>query len=167
MTRHMFNRRSLGAGLSTVVIAIVLATAGCTGRRLTEADRAAIRALDSLYVDAWLRDDTTAVLATLVPDAVLMPAGQRPLSGLDAIRNFWWPTDGSSTKVTAYTTTIDEIDGTRDLAYVRGTGQISFTYTKDTVSTDITSRSMTLSVVEPGPDGGWRIVRRMWGTLAP
>ncbi len=161
----MFHRRSLGAGIGAIVI--VLGTAGCTGSQLTEADRAAIRALDSLYVDAWLRDDTTAVLATLAPDAVLMPAGQRPLSGLDAIRNLWWPTDGSSTRVTAYTTTLDEIDGTRDLAYVRGTGQISFTYTKDTVSTDITSRSMTLTIVEPGPDGRWRISRRMWGTLAP
>lgn len=167
MARPMFNRRSLGAGISAVVMIIILGTAGCTGRQLTEADRTAIRALDSLYVNAWLRDDTTAVLATLAPDAVLMPAGQRPLGGLDAIRNFWWPTDGSSTRVTAYTTTIDEIGGTRDLAYVRGTGQISFTYTKDTVSSDITSRSMTLTVVEPGPDGRWRIVQRMWGPHAP
>lgn len=127
---------------------------------------AAIHGLDSAYVDAWLRDDTAAVLATLASDAVLMPVGQRPLTDLDAIGDFWWPTDGSHTRVTAYTTTIDEIGGGPDLAYVRGTGQLAFTYEKDGVRSNVTSRNMTLTLVKRAADGQWRISRRMWGPLA-
>jgi uncharacterized protein (TIGR02246 family) len=132
---------------------------------LSMADRAAIRGLDSAYVDAWLRDDTAAVLATLASDAVLMPAGQLPLTD-SAIRNFWWPRDGSRTRVTAYTTTIDDIAGAGDLAYVRGTGVLAFTYEKDGVRSEITSRNMTLTIATRGSDGRWRIARRMWGPLA-
>ena len=150
--------------------AVVLAgtSLGCANRGgLSDADRTAIHQLDSSYVQAWLRDDTAAVLATLAPDAVLMPAGQRPLTGADAIRAFWWPTDGSRTHITAYTTTIDEIGGGPDVAYARGTGQLSFTYEKDSTSSQVTSRNMTLTIVTRGPDGGWRIARRMWGPVAP
>ncbi len=133
---------------------------------LTTADSAAIRALDHSYVDAWLRDDTAAVLATLAPDAVLMPAGVGPLTTLEAIRAFWWPRDGSRTRITEYTTTIDEIAGSERLAYVRGTGHLRFQYVKDSVLLDQASDNMTLTVVAPGPDGRWRIRYRMWGPLA-
>jgi len=113
------------------------------------------------------RDDTAAVLATLTPDAILMPAGQRPLTDLAAIRAFWWPTDGSRTRITAYTTTIDELSGSANWAFVRGTGQLASTYEKDTVRTQVASRNMTLTVVPRGADGRWRIARRMWGALTP
>jgi ketosteroid isomerase-like protein len=95
-----------------------------------------------------------------------MPAGDGPLEGHEAIRRFWWPTDGSRTRVTAYRSTVDEIDGSDDLAYVRGTGDMTFIYEKDTVRTEQTSRSMMLTVVARQPDGRWLIRRRMWGNVA-
>jgi uncharacterized protein (TIGR02246 family) len=134
---------------------------------LSNTDRSAIHRLDSAYVSAWLRDDTAAVLATLAADAVLMPAGQRPLTDLTGIRAFWWPTDGSSTRITEYTTTVDEIGGGPDLAFVRGTGQLSFVYEKDGTRSDVTSRNMTLTLVRRDDDGQWRITRRMWGPFSP
>jgi len=148
-------------------ITLMLAVIACnTPAGLSDADRVAIRQLDSDYVDAWLRDDTAAVLATLAPSAVLMPAGQRPLTDLNAIRGFWWPTDGSRTRITAYETTIDDIGGGPDWAYVRGTGQLAFTYEQDSVRSEVTSRNMTLTIVTRGADGRWRIAHRMWGPLA-
>jgi len=45
---------------------------------LSDADRQAIRALDSTFVSAWLRDDTAAVLSTFSPQAVLLPPGGKP-----------------------------------------------------------------------------------------
>ena len=157
--------RGIGAAVAAVLMTGLLACGGTAG--LSTADRAAIRGLDSAYVDAWLRDDTAGVLATLASDAVLMPAGQRPLTDRAAIRDFWWPRDGSRTRITAYTTTIDEITGAGDLAYVRGTGELAFIYEKAGVRSEITSRNMTLTIVKRGPEGRWRIARRMWGPLAP
>jgi uncharacterized protein (TIGR02246 family) len=123
--------------------------------------------VDHPYVEAWLADDTAAVLATLTPDAVLMPAGVRPLATQEAIREFWWPHDGSRTRVTQYTTTIDEIGGTQELAYMRGTGRLSFVYEKDTLRFEQTNQNMTLTVLARAADGRWRIRRRMWGPMAP
>ena len=67
---------------------------------LTEQDRAEIRALDARFVRGWLDDDEGAVLSVYAPDAILFPPGTTPLDGLVAIRAFWWPTDGSRTRIT-------------------------------------------------------------------
>ena len=149
----------------------VLALVGCTTARLgagslSDEDRAAIRALDGAYVAGWLANDSGAVLATLDTGVVLLPAGNRPHTGLDAARTFWWPRDGSRTTITGYAATIDELDGTPALAYVRGTSTLAFTYERDTLRTNGTSRTMTLTLLRKAPDGRWRITRRMWGPLA-
>jgi hypothetical protein len=96
-----------------------------------------------------------------------MPAGIRPLQDDSAIRAFWWPTDGSRTRVTQYATTVDEIGGSPPFAFVRGTGALSFIYEKETTRLEQTSRNMTLTLVAKQADGDWRISRRMWGPLAP
>jgi ketosteroid isomerase-like protein len=141
--------------------------AGPVHPTLTTADSMALRALDQAYVEAWLADDTVAVLRTLAPDAVMMPAGARPLTTPDAIRDFWWPSDGSHTRITQYTTTIDEMAGGPFLAYMRGTGRLTFTYVKDTLRLHQTTRTMTLTLLTRAPDGRWRIRSRMWAPIAP
>lgn len=160
---HRWWRRVRQAG----ACGAVLAGAACAvPDALGDEDRQAIRALDAEYVNAWLRDDTAAVMATLAPGAILMPAGVRPLEGDSAIRSFWWPRDGSRTRILAYETTIDEIAGGDSLAFVRGTGTLRFVYEKDTTRLEQASRNMTLTVVARQPDGSWRIHRRMWGPLS-
>lgn len=155
--------------VSAAAAALLLAACGGQpdGTGLTDRDSAALRAVERAYVEAWLADDTAAVLATLAPDAVIMPPRTRPLTTRDEIRSFWWPNDGSRTRVTHYATTIDEIGGVANMAYMRGTGELSFVYEKDTLRMEQTSRSNVLTVLDRGADGRWRIHRRMWGPTAP
>lgn len=150
--------------------AIALAMLACSPaatKSFSPADERAIRLVDSLYVAAWLRDDTAAVLRTLAPDAVLMPAGQRPLATPNDIRAFWWPGDGSRTKILTFHRVIDEMAGDANLAWVRGTDTLTFTYDKGQAHSQLASRSMTLAVWRRQRDGSWRISRMMWGTRAP
>ena len=150
--------------------AIALAILACgppEPKAFSSTDERAIRQVDSLYVAAWLRDDTAAVLRTLAPDAVLMPAGQRPLTTPNEIRAFWWPADGSRTKILTFHRVIDEIAGDASFAWVRGTDTLTFTYDKGQTHSQLASRSMTLAVLRRQPDGSWRISRMMWGTRAP
>ena len=132
--------------------------------RFTPDDERGVRAVDSAYVAAWLRDDTAAVMNTLARDAVLMPAGQRILPTTDAIRAFWWPSDSSHTRILTFQRTIDEVGGDANVAWMRGTDSLTFTYAKGGTTSQLTSRSMSLAVLRRQPDGSWRISRMMWGT---
>lgn len=133
---------------------------------LSAADRAAILALDSTFVAAWLADDTTKVLSVFAADAELLPPGAQPAIGLAAIRAYWWPADGSHTRITAFTRTVAEVSGTKGLAYVRGTGALRWTYTKAGGTTTTQSgRSTDFMVYMQDADGQWHVTRQMWNAL--
>ncbi|MEP7382645.1 MAG: DUF4440 domain-containing protein [Gemmatimonadota bacterium] len=133
---------------------------------LSDADRAAILALDSTFVDGWLRDDTAQVMSVFAPDAELLPPGARPLTGLAAIRAYWWPGDGSHTRITAFTRSIAELSGTKGVAYLRGTGAINWSYTKVGDKPTQQSRKSTDFIVYVQDAGGrWRVARQIWNAL--
>ena len=146
-----------------LAFAVTACTTGSPVTRFTAADQQAIRALDSVFVAAWLRDDTTAVMNTLTPDAVLMPAGQGLLATPDAIRAFWWPSDGSQTRILTFQRTIDELNGEGDMAWMRRSDSLTFTYAKGGTTSSLVSRSMSLAVLRRQTDGAWRFSRVMWG----
>jgi len=154
-------------------LAAMMSVVGCgapttsTPATLSAQDQRDIRALDSAYVTAWLRDDTAAVLATLARDAVLMPAGHAPLTNREAIRAFWWPRDGSRTRVTAFARQIEELGGNEDLAYVRGSDSLAFTYEKDTTRLQQRIVSTTLGLLRRDANGRWRVSRMMWYARSP
>ena len=163
----MAGRRRAAFGVAGLA-AILTSLAACAPRApaFTAEDEAAVRALEENYRTAWLANDSAAVMATLDSGAVLMPAGMEPLVGDSAIRSFWWPDDGSETTITAYEITVDEVEGSGDLAYVRGRGHIEFTYVAPGgEASDLTSRAVHLSVARRGEDGEWRIARRAWSAL--
>jgi ketosteroid isomerase-like protein len=158
--------RSIQAG--PLVLAIGVWLLACRAdknqpRRLTARDSSAIEAVHAAYVSAWLKDDTAGVLATLDSTAVLLPPGHSPVTGHRAIRSYWWPTDGSRTTITAFTWTMDELAGTPELAFTRGTSSLAWRYVKDTVRSEQSSRNVSLTLLAPGADGRWRILRQMWG----
>ena len=131
-------------------------------RTLSERDRAAILALDTAFVQAWLRDDTAGGLALFHPDAVLLPPGGRPVEGVRAIRAYWWPDDGSHTRITAFTRELAEVHGTPDLAWFRGDAALGWVYAKNGKEASQTSRSTDLVLLAPDSAGRWRIIRQMW-----
>jgi uncharacterized protein (TIGR02246 family) len=131
-------------------------------RELSDRDRAAIRALDTAFVQAWLRDDTAGVLALFHPDAVIVPPGGRPVHGLRGIRAYWWPEDGSHTRITGFTRELAEVEGTPALAWFRGVAALDWVYAKDGKEAAQSSRSNELVLVAPDPAGHWRITRQIW-----
>jgi ketosteroid isomerase-like protein len=145
---------------------------GC-GRRtdraptLSARDSSAIAAVQAAYVSAWLADDTAGVLATLDRGAILLPPGRLPVAGHAAIRDYWWPTDGSRTTIRQFTWDLAELAGAPDLAYSRGTSIVSWRYEKDTTRSEQTSRNLSLTIFVRGRDGKWRILRQMWGPSLP
>jgi uncharacterized protein (TIGR02246 family) len=130
-------------------------------------DSIAIRATQDAYVKAWLADDTAGVLATLTTQAVLLPPRTLPVTGHEAIRSFWWPRDGSRTRITSFDWDIQELRGQQALAFTRGISAVAWTYDKDTLHQASASRSVNLSVLARQADGRWLISHQMWGPSLP
>jgi uncharacterized protein (TIGR02246 family) len=154
--------------MRTIPALAVAALVACapSGAAFTADDETAVRALEEAYRRAWLANDSAAVLATLSSDAVLMPGGVEPLAGGSAIREFWWPADGSRTTITSYEIEVDEVEGSGDLAFLRGRGSLEFTYRSAAGEvSEHASRAAHLSVARRGADGEWRIARRAWSAI--
>jgi ketosteroid isomerase-like protein len=159
------NRLAVSRGALPALLAAC--TASSSSSVLSPTDSTAIRGVQAAYVSAWLADDTTGVLATLDSAAVLLPPTHAPVIGANAIRGFWWPSDGSRTKITSFDWTMDEIAGTNQLAFTRGASTLAWTYDKDTVHQVSKSRNTNLTVLRRGADGRWRIARQMWSMSLP
>jgi ketosteroid isomerase-like protein len=139
------------------------AEAGSGG--LSVKDMAKIRAVNEAYATAWLKNDPDAVLNTPSNDAVLIPQGNRPVVGIEAIKKFWWPADGPRTTIKSFAITTDEIGGDGDVVYVRGSFQFSFSYEDKGRTSDLTNSGNYLMIMERQSDVTWRISHRMWGDL--
>jgi uncharacterized protein (TIGR02246 family) len=162
-------RPACAGSLKLLSFGLLLACEGNASRSqsLTAQDSSAIEGVRSAYVRAWLTDDTSAVLATLDSEAVLLPPGRLPVKGQHAIRAFWWPTDGSHTTITQFEWTLEELTGTPQLAFSRGISTVGWRYEKDSVRSEQTTRSTNLTILARGADGRWRILRQMWGPPLP
>jgi uncharacterized protein (TIGR02246 family) len=158
----MRGRRFAVAALAAAVVCGRNASARAT---LSPEARSAASAATLAYRDAWLSNAPEKVMATLTPDAVLLPSGMEPIAGAAAIRAFWWPADGPATTITAMEQTIAEITGEGDLAIVRGHGSLTFTMRQDGREATRTQRSTFLNVVRRQADGSWKITHRMWSDL--
>lgn len=121
-----------------------------------------VRDLEAAYVAAWISNDSAAVMATISRDAVIIPSRMKPIRGIEAIRAFWFPDDGSTTTVTSYQTRIEasRIDGS--IGWAWGTGDLSFTWEKDGQRTSASQTSTFTMIAMREADGTWRIVHRMW-----
>lgn len=152
---------------NTVLLTGALVLLGCGASEvpysLTARDSAAIAGVQARYVQGWLADDTAGVLATLDSGAVLLPPGHDPVIGHSAIRAFWWPEDGSHTRITGFTWDVTEVLGSQALAVARGVSTVRWLYEKDTVLSQQTVRNISLSVLTKDATGEWRIARQIWG----
>lgn len=135
---------------------------------LTAQDVAAIRAVTEAYRTSWLRGDARGVLDTFTPDAVVLPAhGARPVVGIAAITNYWWPPDSPPVVITKLDITIESLEGDCRIAYVHGRDDVAWTTVENGVTTTHGHPGTYLNVLRKSADGTWRIARHMWDDAPP
>jgi len=61
---------------------------------------------------------------------------------------------------------MDEIEGTPDLAFLRGTASLAWTYEKGGKRSTQTSRSQDLILVARDSTAHWHVIRQMWSVLS-
>lgn len=118
------------------------------------------------YYTAWLSNNEEAVLKTFTTDAVIMPQGLLPKKGLDEIRGFWFPEDGSKTTITKFDYIIEDLKVDLNTAFVRSSSVLSFEYEKD--GQKIVRRDQNqvhTTYMEKQNDGSWKVTCKMWSSL--
>ena len=126
------------------------------------ADWQALRMLEKAYVDGWVANDQEKVMATIHPDAVIIPSGMSAIRGAEKIAEFWFPSDGSTTTVTSYRTTISDVHVHGDTGWLYGNGELSFTWRKGDERMERSQKSTFTMIARRETNGQWRIVHRMW-----
>jgi ketosteroid isomerase-like protein len=125
----------------------------------------AIRALAADYSKLALAGNLDAWVDLYHSDAVRMNPGAPPLEGREAIRQ--WVGEVNHT-VRAHEMEPIEVEGTRELAYVRGTSRSTLGAVLDGQDVTMADEVSWLAVVRPDASGAWRFYRLIYNTdLAP
>ena len=143
--------------LFAILIAVVT---GCQSMPADErADIAALRALDQAYASEWLAGNADGVMSLFTEDATLVPHhGDAPISGYNAIRDFWFNPKYSPTVVPAWTRTAKEVIVSGDVGIVRGRARLTWEY--EGVRTTIPDGNYVLIAVRRADE--WRIRMLTW-----
>jgi len=105
--------------ITVVCIALWCAMSTAHGEQLTTSDVAAIEALASGYSKWALAGDFQQWAELYHPDAIRMNPGQPALEGKEAIYQ-WANSIGLVAGQSKHEMTVTEIEGTRDIAFIRG-----------------------------------------------
>jgi uncharacterized protein (TIGR02246 family) len=149
--------------MSRYVALVACVGLACAPQPDLGAERAAIAAADSAWLAAAQTGDVEATLSFWTDDARVIPPGQPPFVGRDAIRGMieeGFKTPGFS--VTWHTTEI-VVAPSGDVAYSFGTN--AFTMPNPGGGVD-TLRGQGVVVWRKGGDGRWRSAVDIW-TLSP
>lgn len=129
-----------------------------TGSDFSDADAAAAKAASNRYFAAWRTNDAEKIMAVFTAEPVLSPSGIPWIHGADNARAFWFPPDSAPAVVNAFEPMVIEVDGSGDLAFVRGTFTLSFDYDGKTYDRG----GKYVSIVRRQADGEWRITHQIW-----
>jgi histidine triad (HIT) family protein len=118
------------------------------------------------YHAAWLQNNEDSVMNTLTKDAVIMPQGLSPKKGMEDIRHFWFPKDGSKTTITRFDYVIEDFKVDVNSAFVRSSSILSFTYEKEgkkLIKDDL--KQLHTTFLERQEDGSWKVNCKMWSNI--
>ena len=121
MNRANIIRRQIGSSLLVSALLVMGATAVAQDSGLSDEDIAGIERMTHDWLAAHAARDWDKVATFYTEDAVLMPPFAPIIKGRTAIRDWF----SENEKYTSVHVEILEIEGYGDLAYVRGTSQVT------------------------------------------
>ncbi len=132
-----------------------------TREEFSAADEQAIRDSSARYAKLESSKDAEAWAAISTADAVMMPAGEQPVQGRDAL--IAWARKippGGTLEATS-----EEIRGRGDLAVERGTFKATMPAAAGSAAQSVSGSYLV--VWERQQDGSWQISRNIWNTNTP
>jgi ketosteroid isomerase-like protein len=125
-------------------------------------DDSKIKQVNQKYVEYWLRNEQDSLLALFENDATLSPNTLKPVTGIRAIREFWFPNDSSSTTLHQFTSDLKDITVIDQIAHSTQETFLSWTYKKGSTIIRRDQWGIALTVYKRRANGSWRIWRQLW-----
>lgn len=146
-----------------ILLAVASLLFGCSGASppaFSDADRDAIRAASSAWLQAYQANDWAAVAAMYTEDAVLMLPNQPEIQGRDDIRTWFEENESGNSIELEYV----EIEGCGDVAYVRGKYRMTIPVEDGEPIVDV---GKLLDIRRRSADGSWLVARDMFSSDLP
>lgn len=124
-----------------------------------EAEAAELMRLSSEWSEVAGSGDVEATLAYWADDAIMMPPGQPPLRGKDAIRRFVEATGSIPGFSVRWEPLEAHVAPSGDFAYLIERNQFSY---EDSTGAQVTESNKVVTVWRKEPDGSWKNVVDMW-----
>jgi ketosteroid isomerase-like protein len=116
---------------------------------LSDQDIRAIKGISEMFPDMVINKRFEALPEIYTPDALVMPPGHSPVAGLKEIEGFL----DSFPPLTKFENFVDEIDGSGDVAYVRG--RFRMVMVPDPSADPVEEKGQYLEIRKKQPDGTW------------
>jgi len=143
-----------------VVVVSGLALSACQQgpALLTDADRNTIRAVVANFDKAVMAGDWPAVVSVYAEDGILLPPNAPAVQGRAAMQSFF----SGLPKITAFSERVVEIEGQSNLAYVRGTYEM--TMMPPGAKAPLKDTGKVIAVWRKQSDGSRLVARVMWNS---
>ena len=141
-----------------VFLSPVLSACQPRSAALTDADRSGIQAVTDNFAKAALAADWAAAASAYTEDGIVLPPNGPAVQGRAAIQTFL----AAFPKLTSFKLSLVEIDGHGDLAYTRGTYEL--TLLPPGAKGPVRDTGKFLEIRRKQPDGSWPVVRDIWNS---
>lgn len=156
----VMTKRAIVSVSALVILTLAACQQPAPPAGLSEQDRAAIDAMTEAWLLAARSSDWEAAAATYADDAVLLPPNEPAVQGRAAIKAWFeaFPPIGH------LDIQVVEVEGIGDLAYVRGTYQMTIAVPD---MEPLTDTGKFLDIRRRQPDGRWLYVQDMFSSDLP
>ncbi|HMQ48009.1 MAG TPA: DUF4440 domain-containing protein [Saprospiraceae bacterium] len=125
-------------------------------------DKAAIRQINQQYVQAWLEGNKEGILSLFEADARITPNGNKAIEGLDALREFWFPKDGSLTTIHQFESEVLSVDIQGNTAASFQKTKLEWSYEKGDAKMGKIQYGYAHGTYQRQPDGSWKMNSLSW-----
>lgn len=152
---------------SFILLGFVVAIISCNEKYssgFTEQNKNEIFALNELYRNDWLKNDSMSVVDLFADDAALIPPNNKGdiIRGKKAIGNYWFPVKDTSYVITLFEMTDQAVVGNNDVAVLEGVSKVGWnTVTKGKILSSSSSVTNFITVCRK-IDNKWKIYRQIW-----
>jgi uncharacterized protein (TIGR02246 family) len=129
------------------------------------ADMAAIQKLHETDMAAAKIHDIKTLITLMTDDCILLPPGQEPIRGREAIWKFMQEQlpENQKYEITEYVQHFEEVKIIGEWAYEWAT--FHGTYHLKSGGPDLHERSRLFRILHRQPDGSWKVTRAIWHEL--